>query len=220
MRLARERGRLGAALLDSIAFVASLQGSLQRDGGAMEQVDGLEDRQAALNHFFSDVERRAFRIALISSGDREDAHDIVQDAMLKLVQRYAQRPSAEWPLLFHRILHNRLTDWHRRAKVRRQLTRWFGWDNGQGAEEAVELLPARAAYDPLQQCTQEERIERLETALSHLPLRQQQSFLLRIWEGLSVKQTAAVMGCSQGSVKTHLSRALARLREQLGDWPP
>jgi RNA polymerase sigma-70 factor (ECF subfamily) len=185
-------------------------------GDSMDRSDNLE-RNAALNQFLSEIERRAYRIALLSCGSREDAHDIVQDAMLKLLQSYGHRPREEWPLLFHRILQNRIRDWHRRAGVRNQLTRWFSGNTEQAEDDPLEQLPARAAFEPLNQYTTDERIQRLERSLERLPLRQKQVFLLRIWEGMSVEDTARVLGCSTGSVKTHLFRATNKLREELGD---
>jgi RNA polymerase sigma-70 factor (ECF subfamily) len=174
------------------------------------------DRREALNGFLAGIERRAFRMALVACGDREDAHEIVQDAMLALVRRYAGRPDDEWPLLFHRILQNGIRDWHRRAKVRARLFRWFGADDGQ-SRDPVEGLPDRREPGPYHHYASDELIERLEACIGALPLRQQQAFLLRAWEGLDVRDTARSMGCSQGSVKTHFSRAVRALRSQLGE---
>lgn len=174
-------------------------------------------RREALNRFLAGAERRAFRMAVVACGNREDAHEIVQDAMLNLVRRYASRPEDEWPLLFHRIMQNGIRDWHRRYKVRSQLTRWFGWDDENGGQEAVALLADPRAQTPDRDCESAQMIQQVERAVGDLPLRQKQAFLLRAWEGLDVRDTAQAMGCTEGSVKTHFSRAVRALRAQLGE---
>lgn len=177
-----------------------------------------EETSRQLDRFLTDVERRAFCIAEYATRSRDEALDIVQDAMLKLVQRYAGRTADEWPPLFYRILNNRINDWYRRGNVESSwLSRWNDWRQGTDAE-AEELEPDFAAPDsdnPLVQLVQGNAMEELRAAIEDLPLRQQQVFLLRIWEGLDVKQTAFAMECSEGSVKTHLSRATANLRKRL-----
>jgi RNA polymerase sigma-70 factor (ECF subfamily) len=168
----------------------------------------------ALDRFLAGVERRALRIAEFGAGNREDALDIVQDAMLKLAERYADRPELEWGPLFHRILQSRIADFHRREAVRRRWRVWFrGGDEERG--DPLENQPAPAAVGPERRSDADTMAETLEQVLTDLPRRQQQAFLLRTWEGMSVAETAAAMGCSEGSVKTHLSRAMHALREQL-----
>lgn len=172
-----------------------------------------------LDRFLASVERRAFRIAEYATHNRDEALDIVQDAMLKLVRRYANRAPAEWPPLFYRILNNRINDWYRRGKVwRGWLSRWGDWRHAGDDEEDVGMDPEFAApahENPLEQLARAGAMDELVAALKELPLRQQQAFLLRVWEGLDVAQTAFAMACSEGSVKTHLSRATARLRKRL-----
>lgn len=178
----------------------------------------VEDTAQALDHFLAATEKRAYRMAVIATGNREEALDVVQDAMLKLVRRYAKRSADEWPLLFHRILQNTLNDWYRKQKVRRGWMRWFGHaDEDAGNEEAVEQLPQTGSYHPDERLGQERAMLTLDKALSALPIRQQQAFLLRQWEGLDVANTARAMGISEGSVKTHYSRAIHSLRNQLED---
>ncbi len=154
------------------------------------------------------------RIAEFGAGNREDALDIVQDTMLKLVQRYADRPEQEWGPLFHQILQSRIADFHRRETVRRRWRHWFRSDQEERGDP-LENQPAPASVGPARRSDAEQMVEALEQALTDLPLRQQQAFLLRTWEGMSVAETAGAMGCSEGSVKTHLSRAMHALREQL-----
>ena len=169
-----------------------------------------------LDRFLAGIEGRALRIAEFGAGNREDALDIVQDTMLKLVQRYADRPQQEWAPLFHRILQSRIADFHRREAVRR---RWRVWIRGGDEErgDPLENQPAPASAGPERRSDADAMAGTLEQTLTALPLRQQQAFLLRMWEGMSVAETAGAMGCSEGSVKTHLSRAMHRLREQLED---
>lgn len=175
---------------------------------------------ASLDAFLAGVERRALRMAEIAIGDRDEALDLVQDSMLQLARKYAERTAAEWPPLFYRILENRIRDWQRRQTVRRRI---FFWRDKHEPDEDIEdpieqIADPRAAGAELLQRRQ--AMIKLEAALRDLPARQREAFQLRIWEGLSVDDTAIAMGCTDGSVKTHLSRALHTLRAQLqGVWP-
>lgn len=176
------------------------------------------DTAQALDRFLAATEQRAYRMAVIATGNREEALDVVQDAMLKLVRKYAKRATDEWPALFHRILQNTLNDWYRKQKVRRGLMQLFGRsDDEEDYEDPVEQLPQSGSHHPDDKLGQERAMVTLDTALSSLPLRQQQAFLLRQWEGMDVADTAQAMGISEGSVKTHYSRAVHSLRKQLED---
>lgn len=174
--------------------------------------DGGSERQRALDRFLTEVAQRAFRIALLSAGDREDALDAVQDAMLSLAQRYGERPSAEWPALFHRILQNRLRDAGRRRTVRRRHMATLHDEDGR---DPIAELPGPARMDPARQVALAATGDALVIAVRSLPPRQREAFLLRTVEGCSVAETASLMGCSEGSVKTHLHRAVMVLREAL-----
>lgn len=179
------------------------------------------EQLAEFDRFLSGVEKRALRMAEIAVGEREDALDIVQDAMLQLARRYPHKPAQQWPPLFYRILENRIKDCYRRRGRRSQV---FApsprrSDDPQPAQ-AEERIADQAAVDPGAGLDQNAALARLEQALGGLPTRQRQAFMLRIWEGLDVAATARAMGCSGGSVKTHLSRALGVLRSELaGYWP-
>jgi RNA polymerase sigma-70 factor (ECF subfamily) len=179
------------------------------------------DETQALGRFLAGIERRAFRMAQIATGNADDALDLVQEAMLKLAERYASRTEAEWTPLFYRILQTRILDWHRRSKVRNRWRVWFGRNDDEGDPgDPLESVPDPTAPDPAKQVERKRAAQALEKALRALPPRQQQAFLLRAWEELDVAQTAQVMGCSQGSVKTHYSRAVHALRRRLGEhWP-
>jgi RNA polymerase sigma-70 factor (ECF subfamily) len=175
-------------------------------------------RESQLNQFLADVERRALRIAEISVRDRDEALDLVQDAMIKLVRSYAHRPGDEWTPLFYRILQNGIRDWHRHQKVRNRVMVWFG-RGGSGDEEydLVAHAPDPAGRTPDEELQTGEAMQRLEAAIQALPARQREAFMLRTFEGLDVAGTAVAMGCSDGSVKTHYSRAIHTLRDKLGE---
>jgi RNA polymerase sigma-70 factor (ECF subfamily) len=172
----------------------------------------------ALDRFLAGVERRALRMAEIATGNRDDALDIVQEAMLKLAQRYAGHPPTDWPPLFYRILQSRISDWCRRRSA---MGRWRVWPRRrEDAPDLTETTQDPTAAEGGSQLAAERLCVALEEALAKLPLRQQQAFLLRVWEGFDVRATARVMRCSPGSVKTHYARAVHTLRATLGEhWP-
>lgn len=173
--------------------------------------------ERALDRFLRGIERRALRIAELSTRHREDALELVQDAMLAFARSYADKPEDEWTPLFHRVLDSRILDFHRRSQVRRRWRVWFGRGGDEGEEDPLEQVADPHDPGPMLRMADGQTRAALEAALRALPLRQRQTFLLRVWEGLDVAQTAAAMGCSEGSVKTHLSRALAALRPRLED---
>jgi len=176
-------------------------------------------RRQALNRFLAEVERKAFRIAQIGLRHEQDALDAVQDAMLQLARNYGDRPDAEWRPLFYRILENRIRDLQRRRTVRGRVMAWlpFRGEDGDEAPDPVAEAPDPAP-GPVQHLEGAELVRALDAALATLPARQRQAFLLRNFEGLDVAGTAAAMGCSEGSVKTHYFRALQELRAQLGEF--
>lgn len=178
---------------------------------------GTLQRERQLNQFLAEVERRALRIAEIAVRDRDEALDLVQNAMIKLVNNYASRQEAEWPPLFYRILQNGIRDWHRREKVRNRVMVWFGRGKTDDEYDLVAAAPDPAGRSPEEQLQSGQAMQRLEAAVYELPARQREAFMLRTFEGLDVAGTATAMGCSDGSVKTHYSRAVHALRDQLGD---
>ena len=163
------------------------------------------------------MERRAFLKARFATGNADDAHDIVQDTMLQLVRSYASRGEPEWGPLFHTILQSRISDWRRRSKVRNRLRVWFGGRDGDDESDPLQNIADDRSQDPPAQLMDKQAMQVLEVAIQKLPPRQQQAFLLRVWDGLDVAHTARAMKCSEGSVKTHYSRAVHALREQLED---
>jgi RNA polymerase sigma-70 factor (ECF subfamily) len=179
-----------------------------------------------MSDFLASVERRAFKQAVFAVHEEEAALDIVQDAMMKLAEKYSTRPAEELPLLFQRILQNAIRDHFRRGKVRSTWTTLLG-NLGLGGEdeEGDPLESLEVADDGNVPASPEGRLEQsqvmgaIEEAVKALPERQREAFLLRYWEELDVSETAKVMGCSEGSVKTHCSRAthaLAKILKQKG----
>jgi RNA polymerase sigma-70 factor (ECF subfamily) len=167
-----------------------------------------------LSEFLAEVERRAYKQALFAVRDDHVALDIVQDAMLKLTERYGARPLPELPLLFQRILQNTIRDFYRRQKVRSMwttpLSSLFGSDDGEESDplETLDSVDdSQFSRSPAEQVESSQVIGIIEKALETLPARQRQAFLLRYWEELDVAEAAKAMGCSEGSVKTHCSRA-------------
>ncbi len=183
----------------------------------MRQEDNLEQEQQ-LDAFLAGVERRALRMAELATQNQEDALELVQEAMFGLVKHYAKRPPETWPPLFHRILQNRIRDWRRHNILRQKLMHWFG--NSDNEQDCIEAVPDPHHNDPFHHLGLSDAGNAIVEALRQLPLRQQQVFMLRAWEGLSVQATAQAMGCSAGSVKTHFSRANRKLKTALEDyWP-
>ncbi len=181
----------------------------------------------ALDQFLAGIEGRAFRIAMLSVNNQAAALDLVQDAMMRLAENYAANPPEDWPLLFHRILHNAILDHHRRQRVRRAWVSLFGdlapqsdENDVSPIEEAALNLADRQDQEPDALLATKQTLERIDQALAELPLRQRQAFVLRYWEDMDIAQTAQVMGCSEGSVKTHCSRAMKALSEALADLRP
>ncbi|KFN42136.1 hypothetical protein N790_11900 [Arenimonas malthae CC-JY-1] len=168
-----------------------------------------------LDAFLASVERRGFRMAELALGHREDALDAVQEAMIRLVS-YRDRPPAEWTPLFWSILRRQVTDRHRRNAVRRRVLSVLGRP-GEERDDPLEMLPD-PNEDPARRHADAAAWSALGKALRALPRRQREAYLLRELQGLDTAATAAAMGCSEGSVKTHLSRAMAALRIQLEDW--
>ncbi len=177
-----------------------------------------------LSDFLRDVERRAFKQTVYAVRDEHAALDIVQDSMLKLAEKYAEKPAAEYPMLFQRILQNTMRDFWRRQKVRNMWTTLLSsFGAGQDGEEDHDPLDTIDVEDesvnPMAQLEQSQTMKIIEKAIEKLPTRQREAFILRYWEDMDVAETAEVMGCSQGSVKTHCSRAvhtLAALLEKQG----
>ncbi|WP_268898768.1 RNA polymerase sigma factor [Geomesophilobacter sediminis] len=172
-----------------------------------------------MNTFLAAVERKAFRMAAVACSNDDEALDIVQDSMLAFVRKYRTHPAGEWSPLFYRVLQSRITDWHRRSTVRNRVRSWLGFGNDDNDDsDPLENVPDRETLHPDRLFEDGQLAAALEKALRTLPLRQQQAFLMRAWEGLDTRETAVAMGCSEGSVKTHYFRALQALRGHLEEY--
>jgi RNA polymerase sigma-70 factor (ECF subfamily) len=182
---------------------------------------GMHAKRRELEQFLAGIERKAFKIAALALRSDDDALDAVQDAMLALVRSYSERDSGEWKPLFYRILDNKVLDMQRRRTVRGRFMALLPAARHDDDEDDAPDLVAQAADLaplPVQRLEADEAIGALEQALTELPDRQRQAFMLRSLEGLDVAQTASAMGCSEGSVKTHYFRALQTLRARLGEF--
>jgi RNA polymerase sigma-70 factor, ECF subfamily len=195
------------------AAMSSVAGTLNTD-----LFDHVRETPATLDAFLAQVERRAFRMAELQLRQREDAMDAVQDAMLRLVRHYRDKPAAEWSPLFWGILRRRIVDLQRRRKVRSIVVGWLGGGRDDDGDELPAWEPADPGQDPLGRLHDVQSYADMAAAVRQLPQRQREAFMLRMLEGLDVAETARAMGCSEGSVKTHLSRAMHHLRDQLEDW--
>ena len=179
--------------------------------------------RSELSAFLEDVERRAFKQAVFAVRDQDAALDIVQDAMLRLAEKYGNRPAAELPLLFHRIVQNAIRDYFRRQKVRSLWTTLFSsLSGGRGEDDDNDPLETLQAADgsnvqeaPGVELERTQVLEIIEQEIAKLPPRQREAFIMRYWEELDVAETAKAMGCSEGSVKTHCSRATHALASAL-----
>lgn len=184
-------------------------------------LEGFLATREEISAFLAGVERRAFKQAVFAMRDDEAALDAVQDAMLKLTENYSERPAAELPMLFQRILQNTIRDYFRRQKVRSTWTSLFSSfsrddeDDSDPLETLATEQHSNIPVSPAAQLEQSQVVAAIEVAVQALPARQREAFLLRYWEELDVSETALAMGCSEGSVKTHCSRAVHALAKTL-----
>ena len=201
--------------IEMASFLKNKDDSISR-----ENTNPTSDDYQTMEKFLCYIEQRAFHYIRASVGNIEDTHDIVQESMYKLVQKYAGKSPAEWKPLLYRIMSSKVTDFHRRRAIREK----FIFQTPARVKEGEDYLQsqaldaiARDSEAPLPSLERELRVDKLIQSIRELSLRQQQAFMLRCWEGMSTRDTAIAMGCSEGSVKTHYSRAMIQLREQLED---
>jgi len=178
--------------------------------------------QQELSDFLKSVEKRAFKRSVYHVRNVESALDIVQDSMMKLAEHYGHKPATELPLLFQRILSNCTLDWFRRQKTRNSLfsnLSDFEADGEDGEFDLLETLNVSSHSDQTESAEsatqRSQTLHEIEAEIEKLPARQREAFLMRYWEELNVAETATAMGCSEGSVKTHCSRAVLALSKAL-----
>jgi RNA polymerase sigma-70 factor (ECF subfamily) len=207
--------------MTAFATLAPVYSMPSATAGAAKLTDtSTPAHSAALNRFLASVELKAFKMAQAILRHEEDSLDVVQDAMMQLARSYSERPVEEWKPLFYRILENKIRDLQRKRIVRKRVMAWLPFQRGGEDDDEVDLLAQAPSGDPdpRKKLELNEAMGALDRAIAALPRRQQQAFMLRNLEGLNVEQTAAAMGCSEGSVKTHYFRALQALRAALGDF--
>lgn len=176
-----------------------------------------------LSDFLKSVEKRAYKRSVFHVRDVDAALDIVQESMMKLAEHYSDKDAAELPMLFQRILSNCTLDWFRRQKTQKAYFVNFGdFQKGQDEDDSFDVLEALENQDNSVSCESAEKsvsrqqvFNAIEIEIQALPERQREAFLMRYWEELDVAETAAAMGCTEGSVKTHCSRAIAKLSQSL-----
>lgn len=171
-----------------------------------------EITRQAMDLFFRDAEQKAYLTAMTLTRNHHDALELVQESMLRLVQKYHARAPEEWAPLFYRILHNGIKDWYRRQKLRQVFLGLMPW---QSDGEALEMPACEGSAE--HRAMIDDELTRVLQALQQLPLRQQQTFLLRAWQEMSTRETAFALSISENSVKTHYARATHKLRQLLGD---
>lgn len=166
------------------------------------------------------MERRAFKQAMFAVHDEDAALEIVQDSMMKLAEKYGDRPAEEFPMLFQRILQNSIRDYYRRQKVRSTWTTLLSsFSRDDDDSDPLETLQSEDERNPLGtpagNFEQAQVLAIIEKEVEKLPPRQREAFLMRYWEDMDIAETAAAMGCTEGSVKTHCSRATHTLAAAL-----
>jgi len=173
-----------------------------------------------LSDFLASVERRAFKKTAYLVRDDHAALDIVQDSMMKLAEKYPDKPAKEYPMLFTRILQNTTRDFWRKQKVRNVWTTLLSSFTGKSEDgentDPLDIIGVEQTRNsPTETLSQKQTMAIIEKAIQKLPLRQREAFVLRYWEERDVAETAGIMGCSDGSVKTHCSRAVKALAKEL-----
>jgi len=181
------------------------------------------EKKKAINDFLCSVERKAYVIAKLAVNNPDDALELVQEAMFKLVQLYSDKPQQQWTPLFYKILQSRIRDWYRRSSVKNRVIGWFKQTQNDHFDEKnrpnpIDQVAATENFDPASRLQTDLANQHLLKSLQKLSGRQQQVFILRAWEGFNVKEAAIAMDCSEGSVKTHYSRAIHSLRELMKEW--
>jgi RNA polymerase sigma-70 factor, ECF subfamily len=209
------------AIISSFDAFARAKTRPERDKTAAARLTYLATEQE-LSDFLKSVERRAFKRSVYHVRDEEAALDIVQDSMMKLAEHYGEKPAAELPMLFQRILSNCTLDWFRRKKTRSALFSNMSDFESASEDGDFDLLETYASEDESLRVESAEKtmgraqiLQGIEAEIEALPARQREAFLMRYWEEMDVAETAAAMGCSEGSVKTHCSRAVQALSKAL-----
>jgi len=218
------KARGAGAIISGYPRLLSCKKRLQKETFPFAPCPGIPPlaTEQELSDFLKGVEKRAFKRALYHVRDEEAALDIVQDSMMKLSEHYGDKPITELPMLFQRILSNCMLDWFRRQKTRSALFSNMGAFESASDDGDFDLLETYQVHDGSQahESTEEttsraQILREIDDSVSQLPARQREAFLMRYWEDMDVAETAAAMGCTEGSVKTHCSRAVQALSKAL-----
>jgi len=183
---------------------------------SMTVAESKAQQRLRIDRFLASVQGAGYRMARLATSNNDDALELVQEAMLQLVKRYADKPDNELRILFYRILSSKITDWYRKTAFRSRFHAFFSKESYQQGDP-VQQLGSDVQLPYSESLNNSRMLESLTYALEKLSHRQKQTFLLRAWQGFDTKETASIMGCSTGTVKTHYSRALGMLRNELGD---
>jgi len=201
-----------------LKFVKNQPSSPNQSNSEKSTLSALQVPYSTLEEFLKYIERRAFHMARLSTRQIDDAHDIVQEAMYKLIEKYAHKQPLDWKPLFFTILNSKITDYYRRNSIKDKV---FFKSKATPAEDDYYLdwesysATASGTSGPDAQFIQQRNIHELSRCIEQLSHRQKQAFMMRCWEGYSTQETANLMACSEGSVKTHYSRAISKLRNML-----
>lgn len=201
-----------------LKFFKNQPNSANQSNSEKSTLSALEPPYSTLEEFLKYIEQRAFHMARLSTRQIDDAHDIVQEAMYKLIEKYAHKQPLDWKPLFFTILNSKITDYYRRNSIKDKV---FFKSKAVTAEDDYYLdwesysATASGTSEPDVQFLQQRNIHELSRCIEQLSHRQKQAFMMRCWEGYSTQETANLMACSEGSVKTHYSRAISKLKNTL-----
>lgn len=175
----------------------------------------------SIDQWVKEIGRRGLIMANLALQYHDVSQDIVQDSLLAFISRYTDKPPEQWTPLFYTILRSQIMDYKRKQARRGKWLTWFNrYDEDGEEEDPINQIATQTDENPETLLANANDIATVQHVLSQLPDRQQQVFLLRVWEGLDIKTTATIMGCSESSVKTHYTRALHALRDGLQEPKP
>lgn len=201
-----------------LTFPKNQPSSANQSKSEKSTLSALEPPYSTLEEFLKYIERRAFHMARLSTRQIDDAHDIVQEAMYKLIEKYAHKQPLDWKPLFFTILNSKITDYYRRNSIKDRIffkSKAITTEGDYYLDWESYSATASGTSEPDAQFLQQRNIHELSRCIEQLSHRQKQAFMMRCWEGYSTQETANLMACSEGSVKTHYSRAISKLKNTL-----
>ena len=208
----------GRETMRDLKFFKNQPNSANQSNNENLTLSALEPPYSTLEEFLKYIERRAFHMARLSTRQIDDAHDIVQEAMYKLIEKYANKQPLDWKPLFFTILNSKITDYYRRNSIKDKIffkSKAITTEGDYYSNWESYSATASVTSEPDSQLLQQRNIHELSRCIEQLSHRQKQAFMMRCWEGYSTQETANLMACSEGSVKTHYSRAISKLKNIL-----